>query len=159
MCPRRVRAVQLSTRLLAGVALIATVVGCNTSPQSSELPLRQVSEVALSGGPVRFDYTALDDGRGRLFIAHMGASELIDVDVRAHSVVRTLPDLSDVHGVIVVPDTHRVYATATGSNQLVAIDEDSGAVVFRAPTDTYPDGLAYDPIRRTVWTTNEAAGN
>ena len=30
--------------------------------------------------------------------------------------------------------------------------------MFRAPTDTYPDGLAYDPIRRTVWTTNEAAG-
>ena len=30
--------------------------------------------------------------------------------------------------------------------------------MFRAPTDTYPDGLAYDPIRRTVWTTNETAG-
>ena len=41
---------------------------------------------------------------------------------------------------------------------MVAIDEDSGQVVFRAPTDTYPDGLAYDPIRRAVWTTNESAG-
>ncbi len=89
----------------------------------------------------------------------MGASELIDVDVRAHEVVRTLPDLPDVHGVIVVPDKHRVYVTATGSNQLVAIDEDSGHVVFRAPTDTYPDGLAYDPIRHTVWTTNESCGH
>jgi DNA-binding beta-propeller fold protein YncE len=66
--------------------------------------------------------------------------------------------LPDVHGVIVVPDKHRVYATATGNNQLVSIDEDSGEVVFRAPTDAYPDGLAYDPIRRTVWTTNESAG-
>jgi DNA-binding beta-propeller fold protein YncE len=72
--------------------------------------------------------------------------------------VRTLPGLSDVHGVIVVADKHRVYATATGSNQLVAVDEDSGAVVFRAKTDTYPDGLAYDPTRHTVWTTNESAG-
>jgi DNA-binding beta-propeller fold protein YncE len=85
-------------------------------------------------------------------------SELVDVDVHAHRVVRTVPGLPDVHGVIVVPDKHRVYATATGNNQLVAIDEDSGQVVFRAPTDTYPDGLAYDPIRRTVWTTNESAG-
>jgi len=93
-----------------------------------------------------------------MFIAHMGASELIDVDVHAHAVVRTLPDLPDVHGVIVVPDKHRVYATATGNNQLVAIDEDSGQVVFRTPTGTYPDGLAYDPIRNTVWTTNESAG-
>ena len=145
-------------RLVAGATVTATLAGCSTSPDASELPLRQVSETALTGGPVRFDYTALDVGRGRLFIAHMGASELIDVDVHAHAVVRTLPDLPDVHGVIVVPDKHRVYATATGNNQLVAIDEDSGQVVFRAPTDTYPDGLAYDPIRRTVWTTNESAG-
>ena len=144
--------------LLAGVAVTAALAGCSTSPDAGELPLRQVSETALTGGPVRFDYTALDAERGRLFIAHMGAGELIDVDVRAHAVVRTLPNLPDVHGVIVVPDKHRVYATATGSNQVVAIDEDSGQVVFRAPTDTYPDGLAYDPIRRTVWTTNESAG-
>jgi DNA-binding beta-propeller fold protein YncE len=144
--------------LVAGATVTATVAGCSTSPDASELPLRQVSETALTGGPVRFDYSALDAGRGRLFIAHMGASELIDVDVHAHAVVRTLPNLPDVHGVIVVPDKHRVYATSTGTNQVVAIDEDSGAVVFRAPTDTYPDGLAYDSIRRTVWTTNESAG-
>ena len=145
-------------RLLDGVAVIAVLAGCSTSTQSGELPLRQVSETPLTGGPVRFDYAALDAERGRLFIAHMGAGELIDVDVRAHAVAWTLPNLPDVHGVIVVPDKHRVYATATGNNQLVAIDEDSGAVVLRAPTDTYPDGLAYDPIRRTVWTTNESAG-
>ena len=145
-------------RLLAAASVIAAAAGCSTSTQSADLPLRQVSETALTGGPVRFDYTALDAGRGRLFIAHMGAGELIDVDVRTHTVVHTVPDLADVHGVIVVPDKHRVYATATGTNQLVAIDEDTGAVMFRAPTDTYPDGLAYDPIRRTVWTTNESAG-
>ncbi|MFG1934507.1 YncE family protein [Mycobacterium sp. NPDC048908] len=117
-----------------------------------------MSETPLTGGPVRFDYAALDAERGRMFIAHMGAGELIDVDVHAHAVVRTIPDLPDVHGVIVVPAQHRVYATATGNNQLVAIDEDSGQVVFRAPTDTYPDGLAYDPLRAAVWTTNESAG-
>jgi DNA-binding beta-propeller fold protein YncE len=150
--------VRWRVRLLAGVAVTAAVAGCATATPSVELPLRQVSETPLSGGPVRFDYTALDAARGRLFIAHMGASELIEVDVHAHALVRTLPNLPDVHGVIVVPDKHRVYATATGNNQVVAIDEDSGAVVFRAPTDTYPDGLAYDPIRRTVWTTNESAG-
>jgi DNA-binding beta-propeller fold protein YncE len=143
---------------LTGVAVTAALAGCATSTPLGELPLRQVSETPLSGGPGRFDYTALDVGRGRLFIAHMGASELIDVDVRARAVVRTLPNLSDVHGVIVVPEKHRVYATATGNNQVVAIDEDSGAVAFRAGTDTYPDGLAYDPTRRTVWTTNESAG-
>ena len=125
--------------------MTATVVGCSTSPQSAELPLRQVSETALSGGPVRFDYTAMDAERG-------GCSSPIWVPVNSSKLTyaRTpscghCPNLPDIHGVIVVPDKHRVYATATGNNQLVAIDEDSGQVVFRAPTDTYPDGLAYDP--------------
>jgi len=144
--------------LTGGAILTAAVAGCSSPVQTGSGLLRQVSETALTGGPVRFDYTALDAERGQLFIAHMGAGELIDVDVHTHAVVRTVPDLPDVHGVIVVPDKHRVYATATGNNQLVAIDEDSGRVLFRAPTDTYPDGLAYDPIRRTVWTTNESAG-
>jgi DNA-binding beta-propeller fold protein YncE len=154
-----VEAVRWLAWLAAGAIATAALAGCSTPPQpASGLPLRQVSETALTGGPVRFDYTALDLERGQLFIAHMGAGELIDVDIRAHAVVRTLPDLPDVHGVIVVPDKHRVYATATGNNQLVAIDEDSGQVVFRAPTGTYPDGLAYDPLQRTAWTTNESAG-
>jgi DNA-binding beta-propeller fold protein YncE len=154
-----VDAVRWHTWPAAGAIATAALAGCSTPPQpGGGLPLRQVSETVLTGGPARFDYTALDVGRGRLFIAHMGASELIDVDVRARAVARTLPDLPDVHGVIVVPDKHRVYATATGNNQLVAIDEDSDRVVFRAPTGTYPDGLAYDPIRRAVWTTNESAG-
>jgi hypothetical protein len=89
-----VRAVRWRVWLLAGVAVIVALAGCSTSTQSRELPLRQVSETALTGGPVRFDYTAFDAGRGRLFIAHMGASELIDVDVHAHAVVRTLPEFA-----------------------------------------------------------------
>jgi DNA-binding beta-propeller fold protein YncE len=147
-------------KLLAGLAA-AGLAGCSSThvPDLGELPLRRVSETPLTGGAVRFDYTALDAGRGLLFVALMGAGQLVEVDVHAHTVVRTLGDLPNVHGVIVVPDKHRVYATATGRNQMVAVDEDSGAVVFTAPTDTYPDGLAYDPIRNTVWATDEHAGS
>jgi DNA-binding beta-propeller fold protein YncE len=146
--------------LLASV-MAAAVAACSSTqePDIAGLPLRRVSETALTGGAVRFDYAVLDAARGLLFAAHMGAGQLVEVDVHAHTVVRTLDDLPDVHGVIVVPDKHRVYATATGRNQMVAIDEDSGVVVFTAPTDAYPDGLAYDPIRNTVWTTNEHAGS
>jgi DNA-binding beta-propeller fold protein YncE len=137
------------------------VAGCSSAPShdSGVLPMRRVAEIPLSGGPVRFDYAALDAGRGLLFIAHMGAGEVVEVDVRDRTVVRTLGDLPDVHGVVVVPEKRRVYATATGRNQLVALDEDSGAVIFTAPTGDYPDGLAYDPVRNSVWTTNEHAGS
>ncbi|MEU6585591.1 hypothetical protein [Nocardia sp. NPDC046763] len=68
------------------------------------------------------------------------------------SVVRTIPDAPDVHGVLVVPGKHRVYATVTGRDQGVALAEDSGAVaqnlgivVLPAPETPHP-GLTRVPL-------------
>jgi DNA-binding beta-propeller fold protein YncE len=142
-------------RALGVIGIIAT--GCTSQP-SSQLPLWPVSEISLPGDNSRFDYASLDGSRERLFVAHLGASEVVEVDVSSERVVRTVPNLSQVHGVLAVGPLGRVYATATGTNQVVAIDENSGAEIGRAPTGEYPDGLAYDPRRQAIWTTNEAAG-
>lgn len=128
-------------------------------PPRVDLPLQRVGELALPGDSSRFDYASLDADRGLLFIAHLGASEVIEVDVRANRVVRTIGGLDEVHGVLVVRSLHRVFATATGANQMAAIDEDSGQILSRTPTGEYPDGLAYDPTRNAVWTTNESGGS
>ena len=93
-----------------------------------------------------------------LFVAHLGASEVVEIDVRANKVVRAIPNLPDVHGVLVVPALRRVYATATGANQVVALNEDTGAVINQASTGNYPDGIAYDPRRNAIWTTSEPGG-
>jgi DNA-binding beta-propeller fold protein YncE len=51
-----------------------------------------------------------------------------------------------------------VYATATGANRMVVLDEDAGQQLGQAPTGAYPDGLAYDPDHHPIWTTNETGG-
>jgi len=114
--------------------------------------------LALPGDGSRFDYASLDAERGLLFVAHLGASEVLEVDVHSHRVLRRIGALPQVHGVLVVPEVHRVYATATGSNQLVTLDEDTGTVLSTAATGEFPDGLAYDPRRGAVWVTNEQGG-
>jgi DNA-binding beta-propeller fold protein YncE len=138
------------------VAIIAT--GCVHHTSSDSLPLRPVGEIPLPGDSSRFDYASLDAQRGLLFVAHLGASEVIEIDLHVGRVVRRMPNLSQVHGVLVVGSLNRVYATATGTNQVVAIDESTGKEIGRARTGEYPDGLAYDPRRNAIWTTNEAAG-
>jgi DNA-binding beta-propeller fold protein YncE len=144
----------------AVTALAFALVGCGQhSGSGAPLPLRSVGEITLPGNGSRFDYASVDPARGLLFIAHLGASEVIEVDLRARRVVRTVSNISQVHGVLVVPQLHRVYATATGVNQVVALDEDTGEVLARAATGDYPDGLAYDSRRNTVWTTNETGGS
>jgi DNA-binding beta-propeller fold protein YncE len=113
----------------------------------------------LPGGNSRFDYASLDPGRGLLFVAHLGASQVVEINIRTGRVVRTIGGLSQVHGVLVVPALHRVYATATGANMMVRIDEGNGRILGESPTGAYPDGLAYDPANTTIWTTNESGGS
>jgi DNA-binding beta-propeller fold protein YncE len=145
--------------LLAATAAAVTLAGLlRTSNPGPALPLRQAGELTLPGGSTRFDYESLDPGRGLLFIAHLGDSQVIETSIRTSRVIRVITGLPDVHGVLVVPALHRVYATATAANQLAAIDEDTGRILHRTPTGDYPDGLAYDPARHAIWTTNETGG-
>jgi DNA-binding beta-propeller fold protein YncE len=152
----------LIVTLAAALAAIAAAVilpgPLRTPSPDRALPLRQAAELALPGGSTRFDYESLDRGRGLLFIAHLGDSQVIETDIRASRVIRVITGLPDVHGVLVVPALHRVYATATGTNQMAILDEDTGRILHRTTTGDYPDGLAYDPARYAIWTTNETGG-
>ena len=156
-------------RRLLALALVLAAAGCTSSvgqathsasPSASGSPgLRVVARIPLPGGNSRFDYASLDAGRGLLFVAHLGASQVVEMNIRTGRVVQTIPGLSQVHGVLVVPGLHRVYATATGANMVVRIDENTGRVLGRTATGAYPDGLAYDPANGTIWTTNESGGS
>jgi DNA-binding beta-propeller fold protein YncE len=148
------------TAAIAAVAVAAVVAVAvwHRPPPQVALPLRAAGEIPLPGDSSRFDYASLDPGRGLLFVAHLGASEIIEIDVNAGSVVRVIHGIDQVHGVLVVPERRRVYATATGANTMLVLDENTGAQLAHAPTGEYPDGLAYDPIHATVWTTNETGG-
>ena len=131
----------------------------STPPPGLALPLRAAGELTLPGDTSRFDYASLDPDAGLLFLAHLGAGVIVEVDVRSDRVVRTIGGLPAVHGVLVVPELHRVFATATAADSMVTLAESSGQVLARSPTGDYPDGLAYDPVHRTVWVTNETGGS
>lgn len=158
--PRRRRLLALALAVAAGFACASCSVSSGSrQPAHAALPLHQLSTLNLPGDSSRLDYASLDAGRGLLFIAHLGQSQLIEVDVRSGRVVRTISGLSQVHGVLVVAALRRVYATATGENRMVILDENTGTILGSAPTGAYPDGLAYDPVHNTVWTTNEEGGS
>jgi hypothetical protein len=51
----------------------------NVSAGESEaaLGLRKVVDIPLEGGATRFDYPSIDPQRGLLFIAHLGAGQVV----------------------------------------------------------------------------------
>ena len=106
-------------------------------------PLKVVADIPLTGGTTRLDYQSLDSANGRLYIAHLGSDLMTVFDVNKQAVVGDVKDLKRVHGVLAVPELHRVYASATGTNELAVIDDQSLAIIARAPAGDYPDGIAY----------------
>lgn len=114
-----------------------------SSATSLNLPLRTLRDVPLSGGATRFDYQSFDQNSGRLYIAHLGDSSMAVFDVHKETLVGDVKNLARVHGVLAVPELHRVYASATGSNELAVIDDSSLQIIAHAPAGDYPDGVAY----------------
>jgi DNA-binding beta-propeller fold protein YncE len=123
----------------------------------ASLPLTPVARVPLSGPSVRFDYTSLDPASNRLYIAHMDANQLLVFDIVHRKIVSTLA-APGVHGVIAVPQLDRVFASATNARQVLTINASTDAVLSRAPAGQYPDGLAYDPVERHVFVSDESGG-
>jgi DNA-binding beta-propeller fold protein YncE len=146
------------SRTVAVVSVLVALSACvDVSARETSLPLVEVARVSLPGPANRFDYTSIDPQARRLYIAHMNASRLITFDLRARRVIRTL-GVPGVHGVIAVPALHRVFVSATDVHEAWTIDTRSGRVLARAPAGSYPDGLAYDPVERHVFVSDESGG-
>jgi DNA-binding beta-propeller fold protein YncE len=136
-----------------GVALLSfagTAIGA-----SSSLPLRTIADLPLGGRSPRFDYQTIDPVARRLYIAHEGDSTILTIDLTTRRIIGRIGDLPNVHGVLVVPALHRLFATATAVHQLVTIDTRTDHVLARTPAGVVPDGIAYDPAGRQVFVSDE----
>jgi DNA-binding beta-propeller fold protein YncE len=63
-----------------------------------------------------------------------------------------------VHGVLAIPELGRVYASATGTNEVVAIDAATLKILARTPAGDYPDGMAYAPPVHKLYVSDEHGG-
>jgi hypothetical protein len=86
------------------------------------LKLQPLADVPLGGKTTRLDYASLDLRRHLLFIAHLGDGAVIVFDTKTQQVSRRIAGISKVHGVLAVPELDTVYASATGTDEIVAID-------------------------------------
>ena len=120
--------------------------------------LHVVADVPLPGPAVRFDYQSLDTMSGRLYIAHMGAGQVVVFDTRTQRVAGVVDGVPGVTGVWVVPELGRVYASATGLHQVAIIDARTLAIVARVGRIGFPDGIAYVPEVKKVFVSDESGG-
>lgn len=122
---------------------------------AGDLPLKRVTDVPLSGGTTRMDYASLDVRDGRLYIAHLGDSMVTVFGTAAGKVIQDIHGLGHVHGVLVVPELDRVYASATQTDEIAVIDTHALRVITRIPGGRYPDGMAYAPAVHKLYVSDE----
>jgi len=153
------RAVRLTVIAAVATAVLAAAAGERT------LPLRYLLDIPVkpagaefAGRTPRMDYETIDPGRRMLYLAYLGANEVVAFDLETNKVVAHVQGLDGVHGMLAIPELHRVYASATGSNQVAAIDENSLKVTARADGGDYPDGMAYDEGDQKVFVSDEHGG-
>src|SRR5437763_4292713 len=130
--------------------LVALGTACASAQQQS-LALKLIADIPLSGNANRLDYQSLDPISGRLYISHLADDMLTVFDVKKQTIVGDIKDLKRVHGVIAVPELHRIYASATGTNELVVIDDQTLSIVARVPAGDYPDGIAYASKEKKIY--------
>src|SRR5215213_8123756 len=104
-------------RLAVVVGATVLAAGCGDGSPGDGLPLELVADVPLGGDSSRFDYQSIDPGRGLLFIAHLGAGEVLVFDTESREVVERVGEVAEAHGVYAVPELGRAFTSATGTNE------------------------------------------
>ena len=149
--------------LMAVATLVLSFLVRATADQA--LPLHLVMDVSVEpaglpfkGRTPRMDYETIDPARRLLYVAYLGADEVIVFDLVTNKVLAHIPNLPQVHGTLAIPELHRVYASATGEDQVAAIDETTLQITARAPGGNYPDGIAYDADDHKIFVSDEHGG-
>lgn len=73
---------------------------------------------------------------------------MVVFDTNKENQIGDVKGLSRVHGILAVPELHRVYASATGSNELAVIDDTTFQIIARVTAGDYPDGIAYAKVKK-----------
>jgi DNA-binding beta-propeller fold protein YncE len=151
-------AVRLWTTMHLFVVMMLELMASCAEAQSplGKAEWRLVADVPLPGRAARFDYQSLDPMTGWLWIAHMGAGELLAFDTRTRHVVARVPDMPRVTGVLAVPALQRVFAALGGGHEVAVMDARSGRVLARLRGGRFPDGLAYAPPARKLFVSDES---
>ena len=145
-----------STFGILGCAAVLFGAALEANPQRANVALlTPVADYVLPGRATRWDYQSFDAESAHLYIAHLGDSSVVVVDVKSGRVVSEIRDVAAAHGVLVVPQEHRLYVSATRTHEVVVIDLESLQLVARVPGGAYPDGMAYVPDARKLYVSDE----
>jgi YVTN family beta-propeller protein len=104
------------------------------------------------GGEGGWDYLTADAKARRLYVTHGPRLEVLDLD--SGKVVGNITGLKGLHGIALDDAGKYGYLSDGGANVVVVFDRSSLQTVATIPAGTNPDGIAFEPVTKTVWAFN-----
>jgi YVTN family beta-propeller protein len=123
----------------------------------SQAQTYHVSDHWKIGGEGGWDYLLSDDAAHRLYVTHGPRVEV--VDTVTGKLIGAITGLKGTHGVALNPDGKTGYISDGGGNAIIVFDRTMFTVTATVPAGTNPDGIAYEPVTKTVWALNGRSKN
>lgn len=118
-----------------------------------------VARYPIGGDASRWDYLRIDAVTRYLYVAHYTKFEVLDADTGRK--IGELGPARRAHGVVIVPELNRGFATSGNDNAVIMFDAKTLRTlsVIRT-TGTNPDALQYDAAdTKKVYVVNGSSGN
>jgi len=135
--------------------VILSLLGAHTfaAPQASGYHL--LKRIVLGGGEgdqEYFDYITVDTAARRVYLSHRTHVNVIDAD--SGVVVGDIPGLHQAHGIALVKDLGKGYATDGSGKQVIVFDLKTFNVTGHIPAGGNTDCVIYDPASKRVFAFN-----
>jgi YVTN family beta-propeller protein len=137
-------------------AALAALLALQTAPVRAQKPFH-IENRWVIGGDGSWDYMLADSSSHRLYIAHQARVDVVDTSTGKP--LGAVTGLTRTHGIVLAPDGRTGFISDGGANVVVVFDPASFAVLARIPAGANPDGMAYEPVTKTLWAFNGASKN
>lgn len=144
----------MSVRFVQGAATV--LLGLAAMAAGAQQPYHVIDHWKI-GGTGGWDYLLADPGAHRLYITHGPRVEVIDSTTGKP--IGAITGLKGTHGVVLDEEGRFGYISDGGANSVVVFDRSSLQKVAEIPAGTNPDGIAYEPVTKTVWAFNGRSQN
>ena len=112
----------------------------------------QVKKKIELGGDGGWDYLTVDNADRRLYIAR--ATRVMVVDLDGGKLIGEIPEVTGAHGVAVVRDLGRGFATAGQTGDVVVFDTKDLKTLSRIKAGESPDAILYDSFSKRLFVFN-----
>ncbi len=109
------------------------------------------------GGIGGWDYLLADPAAHLLYLTHGPRVEVVDTSTG--KAVGAITGMKGTHGIALNPDGKVGYVSDGGGNAVVVFDRTTFATLATVPAGTNPDGIAYEPVTKSVWAFNGRSKN